>query len=241
MAKRLAIIQSGGIGDIIIALPIADHYEAQGYEIVWPILDCLVPIFSAIKPSIRFLPVARGPEEVVQEPYKLISTEGCERTIILYSYVRGLAVYDTRLSGVLKFDEYKYAIAGVPFSKKWELSYGRNMEREQALFDSLAIEGDYCCFHGFSGDMSEPLKLPLHMAEGMRVIEISPITDNPFDWLLTLERASKLILVDSCFANLVEQMNLPNKKAVILDNTVPFTPVFRNGWQFLFPDAFKNR
>ena len=38
MAKfKRGIIQSRGLGDIIIALPIARHYWQQGEEIVWPI------------------------------------------------------------------------------------------------------------------------------------------------------------------------------------------------------------
>jgi hypothetical protein len=242
MAKRLGIVQSGGIGDIIIALPIADHYEAQGYEIVWPVAADTAAAFSAIKPSIKFLPVARGSDLALNEPLRLIQQHECERTIILYSYLKDAAVYDPRLSSALKFDEYKYAIAGVPFAKKWELNYVRNIDRERALYDSLEIDSDYVCFHGLSSKMTEPLRLPGHMAEGLRVIEMTKRSDNesPFDWLRTLERASKLVLVDSCFANLVEQMNLPNKKAVIVENPVAFTPVFKNGWQFLFPEAFKN-
>jgi hypothetical protein len=79
------------------------------------------------------------------------------------------------------------------------------------------------------------------MAEGLQVIDMYKRSDDevPLDWLLTLERASKLILIDSCFANLVEQMNLTNDKAVILKNSVAHTPVFKNGWRFLSIDAFR--
>ncbi|HEV7701314.1 MAG TPA: hypothetical protein VGO43_13865 [Pyrinomonadaceae bacterium] len=242
MAKRIGLVQTGGIGDIIIALPIADHFTELGFEVVWPIKEAYMPIFEPIKPSVRFLPVPpTGSSSVVHEPLRLLNAEACQRTIVLYSYVGGININDSRLSGALKFDEYKYAIAGVPFAKKWDLRYERDMERENRLYDSLNISEEYLCFHGLSADMTEPLRLPGHMSEGLRVIEMEKQSEDesPFDWLLTLERAKKLILVDSCFANLVEQMNLTNPKAVITDNAVAFTPVFRNGWQFLFPDAFK--
>lgn len=241
MTKRIGLIQTGGIGDIIIALPIADHFVELGYEVVWPIESGFVPIFQPAKPSVRFIAVERSATSPFHDPLRLINESGCERTVILYSYLRGLNVYDPRLTASLKFDEYKYAIAGIPFSKKWDLKYERNMDREQALYDSLAITGDYLCFHGRSSDMDQPLKLPQSMAQGLQVIEMNRRSDDeiPLDWLLTLERASKLILIDSCFANLVEQMNLPNNKAFIMKNSVAHTPVLKNGWQFMSVDAFK--
>jgi len=241
MAKRIGLIQTRGIGDIIIALPIADHFTELGYEVVWPIDADLVRIFAPVKPEITFLPVEKGPGYFFHDPARLIGEHKCERTIILYSYLSDLYIYDTRLSGSLKFDEYKYAIADVPFSKKWNLKYDRNMAREQALFDSLNISGDYVCFHGQSSDMAKPLALPQQMADGLQVIELEKISEaeSPFDWLLTLERAKKLILIDSCFANLVEQMNLVGDKYIIVKNSVHHTPVFKNGWQFMFPSQFE--
>ena len=37
MSFKRGIIQSRGLGDIIIALPIARHYYDQGEEVVWPV------------------------------------------------------------------------------------------------------------------------------------------------------------------------------------------------------------
>jgi len=239
MKKRLGLVQTRGIGDIVIALPIADHYETLGYEIVWPIDEAYVSAFRRIKPSIKFLPVAKGDGFFLNDPIRLINEHECERTVVLYSYLSSAAVYDPRLSHSLKFDEYKYAIAGVPFSKKWELNIERDQIREQNLFDFLAIDGEYVCFHGHPSEMATPLRLPEHMGGGRRVVEIAPHTDSPFDWLTVLERAATLILVDSCFANVVEQLNFLNEKTVILHSPALFTPVFKNDWQFLFADAFR--
>ena len=38
------------------------------------------------------------------------------------------------VSNSVKFDEYKYAIAQVPFHEKWNLKLVRNAERERVLF-----------------------------------------------------------------------------------------------------------
>ena len=34
MIRRLGIIQMGKVGDILILLPIAEHYNKMGYEII---------------------------------------------------------------------------------------------------------------------------------------------------------------------------------------------------------------
>ena len=33
MAKKLGLIQTRGLGDIIISIPIAHHYHRQGWEV----------------------------------------------------------------------------------------------------------------------------------------------------------------------------------------------------------------
>ena len=37
--KKLGIIQTRGLGDIHIALPIAFFYKKKGFEIYWPIYE----------------------------------------------------------------------------------------------------------------------------------------------------------------------------------------------------------
>jgi len=243
MTKKIGLIQTRGIGDIIMALPIADHFIEQGCEIVWPIDQRFMPIFEPIKPSIQFFPVMEkegGPNYLVNEPVTITREQGCDRTIILYSYVSNQQVYDPRLSEVLKLDEYKYAIAGVPLSKKWTLNYERQMEKEVALFDSLDIKEDYVCIHDIGSNMPAPAEIPVHLTAGLRIVRVEDLTDSPLDWRLTLERAKRLIMVDSCLSNLVEQINLKTEKYLITRAPVQHPPVYKNGWQFIFP-AMQNR
>ena len=239
MAKKIGLIQTRGIGDIIIALPIADHFIEQGYEIVWPIDQRFMPIFEPIKPAIQFFPVLEkegGPNYLVNEPLAITREQGCERTIILYSYVTNQQVYDPRLTVNLKFDEYKYAIAGVAFSKKWSLNYERQMEREVALFESLAIKNDYVCVHDLGSNMSAPFEIPEHLTNGLQIVRVDELTDSPLDWRLTLEKAKRLIMVDSCLSNLVEQINLETEKYLIPRAPQQYPPVYKNGWRFIFPN-----
>ena len=55
--KTLGIIQSRGLGDLVIALPIAGHYHDQGYDIIWPILDQFVPSMEAAAPWVKWVPL----------------------------------------------------------------------------------------------------------------------------------------------------------------------------------------
>lgn len=242
MAKRIGLVQTRGVGDIVIALPIADHFLELGYEVVWPVDERFVEFLARANPGVEFIGVPPGDTDYfLTRPLRIIGERECDRTVILYSFLSTAMVYDPRLSASLKFDEYKYAIAGVPFRKKWDLSIARDVEREDRLFESLGVSGDYVCFHGQSSDMPEALKLPASMADGMQVVEMTRRSDDesPFDWLLTMERAAKLVLIDSCFANMAEQLAIPAPKTFILKNPVAFTPVLKNDWKFVSIDTMR--
>jgi hypothetical protein len=233
--KRLGLIQSRGIGDIIIALPIAQHYLATGYEVFWPIDAGFVPFVSQVEPRVKFLPVRNdAPGFMYDEPKRLLEAQGCSEVICLYSYLSSQpAIGESRLSQSLKFDEYKYAISKVPFRKKWELVLRRNPERERALQTRLNLRSPYAVVHREGSNRSFDQVLPPQLFGGLKVVEIKPITDNPFDWIGVLRNATLLVLLDSVFANLVEQLNFPNEKIFLLRSEVRFTPVMRNGWRFV--------
>src|SRR5438067_4599061 len=120
MGRKIGIIQTAGIGDIIIALPIADFYLEQGLEVIWPIREAFVEAFRAAEPRVTFLPVPDEPHQLEQIPRRLLKPYGCDHTVMLYLYLGG-KMPNEALGKFFKFDEYKYAVAGVPFARKWEL------------------------------------------------------------------------------------------------------------------------
>ena len=233
-ARRIGLIQTRGIGDILIALPIADHYLEQGCEVVWPVDEKFFPVFQQAKPEIIFLPVAQGPGYFYDEPCRLLREAECDSVACLYSYLNSKKVYDERLASSLKFDEYKYAIADVPFARRWTLCYERQMEREEELYERLGITGPYLCLHEEGSDVQLKLDLPAALTRGRQIVRVEALTDNFLDWRLTLERAATLVLIDSGFSNLVEGLNLPNEKYLVVRSSRQFTPVYRNGWRFIF-------
>lgn len=241
MSKRVGLIQTRGIGDIIIALPIADFFIQQGYDVFWSIDEQVVTAFQQAKPEVNFIAVTKGVDWLLKKPLNILQQHDCERVIILYSYLKHDEVYDKGLLRSLKFDEYKYAISGVPFSNKWNLILHRDHKRELALHNKLGITKPYICVHLRGTKFKADITLPKPWSDNYQIIEVDKITDNPFDWIYTFENAAKLVFIDSCFSNLVEQLNLTNEKYLILRSVCSLTPVMKNGWRYLgvSPDRLK--
>jgi hypothetical protein len=233
MSKKLGLIQSRGIGDIIIALPIAKWYHDRGVDVYWPIDERFLNSFGSAVDYVHFLPFPFKPtvDGFFNDPLRLLKAAGCEHAVRLYSFLSNMPSACPAFSATLKFDEFKYAAAGVPFSEKWNLSIRRDRDRERALFDGVVRQGDYVVVHRQGSDARRQITVPPRFT-GHQVVEIDERTDCVFDWLQVLERAKFLLLLDSCFANLVEQLGLPNEKMFILRSEVRFTPVLRSDWQY---------
>lgn len=247
---KIGLIQTRGIGDIIIALPIADYFRKQGHEVFWPIDARYVDMFRSVAPMVNFIAVTPGNDLAyyVQTPDEMLRRQGCNHIYCLYHQLGTLKVANPGLAACLKFDEYKYGVTGVPFREKWNLQLRRDRMREKQLFDSLNLTKPYICIHSIgSDDISAEFALPAPWQRDYMIVRIAERTTSVFDWTYALEKASKLILVDSCIANLVEQLNLPNEKYFLLRSPGAGTPVMKNGWkiispqhQFLMPEQQQN-
>lgn len=231
---HVGLMQSGGIGDLIIALPIAAYLQKKGAVVHWPVDSVFAPFMRDAAPDIHFIDHEQhGPGLDVSTSFKLLKELNCDPIIPLYSHFTSGQICDTRLANSLKFDEYKYAIAGVPFTEKWNFNIRRNYPREMALFNSLNIDREYICVHRHGSIFSAEVDLPDIWIRQFQIIEIDEISNNPFDWIHTLEHASKLVLLDSCMANLVDQLDIGNEKYLILRSHTSFTPVLKNGWKYI--------
>jgi hypothetical protein len=182
---------------------------------------------------VNFIPFPFQPtiEGFLNMPIKLLKAVPCDQAVALYSYLSSTAIGNKAFYASLKFDEYKYAISGVPFVEKWNLVIKRNPEREQALFDAVVKSTDYVVVHKQGSDAHREVLVPARY-RNMQSIEIDERTDCIFDWLLILEKARFLLLIDSCFSNLVDQLGLTVEKQFILRSDVHFTPVLRGDWSF---------
>jgi len=235
---RIGFIQTRGLGDIIIALPIAAAFARRGDTVCWPVDAQFVPFLQFAAPAVQFIPVPELPDprdHYLTLPQEELRRRECDQIYVLYSAVQGddSALQRKELASYLKFDEYKYAVTGVPFSEKWTLKIERDEKRERRLFESLGVRRKFVCIHRRGTQVAANFQVPAQWQRDYDIVELDERTDSPFDWITTLEKAAILVCIDSCFANLVEQLNLPNEKHLILRNPNPFTPVFKNGWQFI--------
>jgi hypothetical protein len=240
-AVNLGLVQIRGLGDIVIAMPIARYFYERGDRIHWPILEAFVPSFHESVPWVNWLGVV--PDAVgdcyYKTPMSLLQGR-TDRTICLYHYLASEPTLpDPALSSILKFDQYKFAIAKVPFVEKWNLSscLVRNHVRETALFNQLVRSERYAVVHRRAGNESRDFDMTPAISKGYQIVEIDETTDCIFDWLTILERASILVLIDSVFANLVDQLGIGTAVPKIFlrrsHGQIAWTPVLMGGWQYL--------
>lgn len=241
MSTALGIIQSRGLGDIVIALPIARHYHDQGRTIYWPVCEQFMSSLVNSVPWVTWLPVstdARG-DFFYREPQRLLAQLGVTDQLCLYQSLTG----QPQLSQVPwfqthKFDQYKYAAAAVPFVKKWTLArcIQRDPQREQALYNRVVNSDTYCVTHLQGSNWSaqpDLSSLPQHW----QTINCSEThTDCVWDWLLVLENATAIIAIDSVIANIVDQMQMDHvDKYWIPRSHIHLTPVLGSSWTILDP------
>jgi hypothetical protein len=241
MDRNIGLVQTGAIGDIVIALPIAKYWIEQGHRVFWPIDSRFFEFFREAAPYVDFLPVdikltgVSNGVYFVEAPKAMLAAVHCEQVHVLYSFLGAYPLEHRNFAHSLKFDEYKYAVTGVPFREKWNLQLTENTGRQADLRRQLQLPDDYIVVHeegGPGSNFHRAIQLtPEHQRE-RRIVKIQPLTASPFDWIDVFRGAAEIHVVDSLHANLIEQLRLPVRKTLYLRSEVRLTPVFSDGWQF---------
>ena len=235
--KRLGIIQSRGLGDLIIGLPIAGHYHEQGWEIIWPILEQFVPSMESLAPWVKWVPLPYDPpgRYFYDIPMERLRNFKCDEIIPLYQHLSNHDFSKEKYFQYTSFDQYKYIRAGVPFLKKWDLAkyITRDTQREEQLYKEVVQNENYVVVH-LQGSDHRASYDPQIVPDDWQTIEITERPGyNLQDWLLTMERAQSLILVDSVYANLVDQLNIGEDRYFIQRSHIGLTPVQGQHWIWL--------
>ena len=234
MKKRLGIIQSRGLGDIIIALPIARHYYEQDWDVFWPITESWVEQMTAAAPWVKWIPVTPDPGAFFYDiPMQRLKNFKCDEVIPLYQALTGHKFHDEVYFQHTKFDQYKYIRADVPFYKKWTLNQciTRDPVREQTMYDQKVTNPLYVVTHleASSGRIEWDSSM---VPEGWDVVDITP-EGYIFDWLKIIEGAQSIVMTDSCMANLVDQLGLGDDRYFIPIHHIGLTPVQGQLWTWL--------
>ncbi len=212
--QTIGIIQPAKIGDILICLPIAQYFAKQHIKIYWPITAPIFNMFERHVNYVNFLPVNNNIDTMISESLKILTTY---KQLKLAFYFPNTIETSEEFSNQYKysFDEFKYFLANVPFNEKWNLKIQRNIEREQALYNKLITNPNYIVYHNRASDYHVNYKLDVGNKD-YDIIEITDQTDDIFDWIMILEHAKKLILIESCFSNLVDQLHIKTDKILLL-------------------------
>jgi hypothetical protein len=238
MGIKRGIIQSRGLGDIVIALPIAKHYHDQGDEIVWPICKEFHPSFVDTVPWVNWVPIETDATGAffLETPLRVFKEMGVDvdEALYLYQYLNSRPdLTDPELFNILKFDQYKYWISGVPFMNKWKIKdcITRNAEREQALTDALNISGPFALTH-LKGSSFEANIDVSWLDPAVRIINVDDhLTDCIFDWLGLIEKMTAFVGVDSVFANLIDSWGVEDADLYwIRRSNWDLTPVLGSQW-----------
>lgn len=240
MKKKIGIIQSRGLGDIIIALPIARYHWEQGAEIHWPICREFHSSVVNSVPWIIWHPMETDPQGLFffDRPAEILSELGItpDSWLYLYQYLSNMPeMTDPELFNILKFDQYKYWVSGVPFVRKWTLAdcIVRDLDREEDLRRSLDLPDSYVVRHQTGSTVRA--QIDCSFLKNPAIIDVEDHqTDSVFDWLGVLAGASAFVGIDSVFANLVDQMCLDiPEKYWVRRSSWDLTPVLGSGWRII--------
>lgn len=237
MKPHLGIIQSRGLGDIIISIPIAYHYYKQDWTISWPICKEFMPSVKNHVPWINWIPVNTDPQGkyFFDEPVKVLNSLGCTEILPLYQALTSHPEFSNELHFQhTSFDQYKYIRAGVPFLNKWQLKecITRDLKQEQTLFDKIVTNPNYAVIHLKGWDHTAEFDRSI-IPTDWQTIEVQPHSDSIFDWITILEKAQSIITVDSSLANMIDQLGIGDDLYFLPRSHIHLTPVLGQNWTWL--------
>lgn len=215
--KKLGIIQPGRIGDIIICLPIAKYYHDMGYTVIWPVDRNIIQNFIDYVPYVNFIPI----EFDCRVAHQVCFNNQCNKVIDLSFTITGASQFNSdnylNKQDEYSFDQFKYYLADVPFEEKWKLQIDRNHDREESLKNILKLEEKYTIYQDQSSDYNINFVKINHLIKNPCCVrKIKNQTNSVFDWIKTLQDASQHILIESCFVNLIDQLNIVVPQQVCL-------------------------
>jgi len=238
--RKLGIIQSRGLGDICMALPIAYHYHKQGIQVYWPMCQEFLPSFINSAPWVNWIPVVTDiiGDFFYNTPLEKLNKVGCDEIICLYQSLNVIPeLSDVPWFQIQKFDEFKYTKAGVPFKNKWKLSecITRNTSKEHSLYKQLVKNDNYYVTHLQGSIFKADPDLSSIPSDWQRIDITDTITESIFDWLTIIENANALICLDSVIGNMVDQLDIDVDKYWIPRSHIHLTPVLGSNWTILEP------
>lgn len=248
--KRLGIIRPCKIGDLIISLPIGKYYYNKGYEVLWPIMSNYYEMFNeAAGHYIKFIPILDSTAFAVNLA-KGVLIENKVNEILNLTFNVGTFSDENSIKfkkSHLRFDEFIYNLAEVPFEHKWNLEIKRNIQAENKLFEKKIKTSKYSVGHFDVEYNKYGWQKGIATRQGYynlckkfiqnNLIEVLPDKEfsSLFYWIKILENAEELFLVDSGPFNLVEGLSIGKNKTLLIKalDHPQGTPITKNKWSII--------
>jgi len=225
---KVFIGQPGAFGDILICAPIAKYYADQGHDVYWPVGTEQLSMVEQF-PYVTPIPLPKvalvahvDPREVLFISRIMMGQGLAEDMGAIYLNL-GDRPTTPRLEDET-VEEKKYRIAEVPFEEKYNLSWARNKEKEDSLFNLLAPSGEYTFAHL---DQSDGTSADLEYKEG-NVVKCVPVEGyNILDWYRVITQASTVYCIESSLQCFVDGLGdqIDDSKKFLLSKTHAFTTV----------------
>lgn len=221
MKEKLLINQPGRNGDILICLPIAEWYSHK-YDVYW---------FCPEEYHINFRNINYCvPVTVIDDCYEQIidMSFGLNINTTLHKW------WNNTRENWQSFIIPKYILAQVPLIKRWFLTWERNREREDTLYNLVVKE--YGENYSVVQDTTHDFSMNIEVDDK---VNFAPYLDyNIFDWYKVLLNAQEIHCIDSCLANFVEVVPelLEKPKFYYPTSKVPNIwdrTLLINNWRFL--------
>ena len=216
---KTIVIQPGPFGDIIECAPIAKYYSDLGHQIVWPVAAQYYDIltyFDYVTPEI--LPDGQIHDDWLQSDvlkiFKLYDVDRFEKVLNLADRGPHPPVQRRELSASAKA---KYRMADLPFDLKYHLSWTRNPEKEEKLYDKVVGKlTNYVVCH-VESSTGHSAALP-HLNKEIVFVDVVE-GFQIFDWLKVFENAEEIYCTESavhCFVDNIYKEFFPDKPKFLL-------------------------
>jgi hypothetical protein len=195
---KCIINQPQGLGDVLFSMPIAKHYYDSGYEIYWP-LNISTEIAKHF-PFVNF--VKSGTINFDEKRMDIHEKDGM--LIIPLRWCNNLLNKGNPCTAMS--DKYKFM--NMPLEKWRELTWVRDYNKENELYNRFNIKEPYNIISDtFTPDFSH--KININVDNGLRNIKITVIKGfTLLDWYRLFENATTIHIVGSSNVYMLEVMDL---------------------------------
>lgn len=229
--KNCLIYHHCCIGDLIYSHTIAKHLIKDGYTVYWPV-TCDPELLNQYLKVDGLIWCAEDGNYPMAEYYKQ------EKSIDFDNGDKYLALMpeaDAMPSNLWMAKRHFWARdkLGIEFGDfRKNVKINRNLEREKRLIETYGLHGDYILAndifsHNFKVELKIESDLPVHYMYINKDIENG---FNIFDWILAMQNAKEIHVVESALAYLVDKFC--NRNNIYLYDRYPIDPDGYEGFSF---------